>query len=93
MDTTRVSEDLKTLQDIVERGDRLMYQADNFADRTEFDEARRAYQRTAERMLRLVAYFQASAARGDAVMEVVEEVAETFEPEWDVERDKAGSPV
>ena len=97
LDTQRMNEDATRVSEIIERGDRLMYQADNFADRTEFTDARHANERIEERMRRLIAYFQATAPQVEKIsnhkLRLVGDVAETFDPEWDVERDKAGDVV
>ena len=85
--------DLQTLIAIVDRGDRLMYQADNFADRTEFEVARKAVERTVERMRRLASYFEITRDRtaefSEEMATVVEHVGETLLPEWDVSQDDA----
>jgi hypothetical protein len=92
-----LSMDLALVSEIVDRADRLMYQADNFSDRTEFKAAREACDRVEERMIRLVAYFEVTRDRISALGEeealVVEHIGETLGSEWDVERDKAGVAV
>lgn len=83
--------DLATIHDIIERGDRLMYQADNFGDRTEFTIAREAWERTSERLRRLASYFEITRDRtfsfSTELAAVVEHVGETLLPGWDVDRD------
>ena len=97
IDTTQVTEDLARVRAIVDRADRLQYQADNFSDRTEFVDALHSCERTEERQRVLLDYFLKTVpiiGQGTKAHEkLVASVLATFEPEWDVERDKSGAAV
>jgi hypothetical protein len=85
------NDDLQRILSSIDRGDRLMYQADNFSDRTEYALAKEAAERTVERMRRLASYFEITRDRtaefSEELEAVVEHVGETLLPGWDVERD------
>lgn len=83
------NEDLQRIVSAIDRGDRLMYQADNFSDRTEYALAKQAAERTVERMRRLASYFEITRDRTEAhspeLSAVVEHVGETLLPGWEFE--------
>lgn len=82
-----VFDDLEKLRAIVERGDRLMYSADNFADRSEFAEAMAAWRRTEERTRRLIGLLDAAApiiVQTDEGEAIYLHVSEALDEEWTV---------
>jgi hypothetical protein len=86
---TLAIDDLDTIEAMLERADRLMYAADNFADRSEFAKAKEAFDRVSERQRRLLGYFSATAPvlPTEPFLDTVREhVAASLEVGWDVDR-------
>lgn len=84
MDMSAAIGDRDVVRESLDKGDRLMYAADNFADRSFYIEAKAAFRRIEEREIRLLTYFQATAPHvaADGGRAMVESVEETLGPEW-----------